>query len=257
MPSPFPGMDPYVEDPATWPDFHHNLLARIRIALNAVMPARYVASVDQYVWLEARDPDTREADGKPDVLISDHGARANGAVALLEAPAYVALPTQPRQRRFVQITDHRERRVVTVIEVLSPSNKSTHREAYLEKRGNYLATNTNLVEYDLLRGGETLPMGTPAPQLRDYYVMVSQAGQPRGGLWPFGLREPIPVIPIPLGPSDAPVSLDLHCLMQMVYDEGRYATKIDYTRPPVPRLRDDDAQWAQQLIAGRSSGGRT
>src|SRR4051794_29863136 len=105
MPSPFPGMDPYIEGPGVWPDFHLSLLARIKIALNAVMPARYVASIDQYVWLESAPPDSREPDGKPDVFVSDHGAATNGgAVALLEAPAYVELPTQPRQRRFVRIT---------------------------------------------------------------------------------------------------------------------------------------------------------
>jgi hypothetical protein len=245
-------MNPYLEGPGIWSDFHTTILGLIKARLNALMPEQYVASIDQYVWLEEAASDTRRPDGKPDAFVSDHG-RDSGGVATLSAPAYVTLPTQTRVSRWVRITDQRRDRVVTVLELLSPANKSgAEQEAYLQKRGNYLATETSLVEFDLLRGGESLPMGSDAPDLRDYYVLVSPSyTRPQAGLWTFGVREPIPVIQVPLSRRDSPVQFDLNPLLHQVYDEGRYAMKIDYTQPPVPALGTEDAEWARQLLSSR------
>src|SRR5436190_66443 len=159
MPSPFPGMDPYIEEPSLWPDFHGSMIYAFRAALNAVLPERYVAHVDQYVWLHEPDLPTRQRLGRPDAFVTDeaappgNGPASSAALAALAAPAVSTLPVVRRTGpRYIQIRDGHDRRVVTVIELLSPSNKDSggDRDAYLAKRNEYLATGTNLVEIDLL-----------------------------------------------------------------------------------------------------------
>jgi hypothetical protein len=258
MPSPFPGMDPYLEEPALWPDVHGALLFEMRAVLNAVLPPRYRAAVDRYVWLHEPDADTRERLGRPDTSVIDHSTAPEGAAlsgSTLTAPALVTLPVVRREgTRYMRIIDQRNRRVVTVIELLSPSNKDPgqDRDDYLGKRNEYLATGTNLVEIDLLRGGARLPLGEPHPGPADYYVLVSRAADfPKAGVWAFSVRDPFPEIPVPLNPEDESVKLDLKGCLDRAYDEGRYHLEVDYTRPPLPPLRGPDADWARQLLANR------
>src|SRR5947209_17985247 len=119
MPSPFPGMDPYLEEPSLWPDFHGAMLYQMRAVLNAVLPERYVASVDRYVWLHEPDTDTRDRLGKPDVFLTDRSGDASGAAGnTITAPAVVTLPVVRREGpRYLRIIARRNRRVVTVIEL--------------------------------------------------------------------------------------------------------------------------------------------
>jgi hypothetical protein len=252
MPSPFPGMDPYLEEPSMWPEVHGGLIYRTHAALNAILPARYSARVDRYVWLEDA-AGQRTRDGEPDVFLTDSGTPSSGGTAVLTAPMVVILPAIRRQGpRYVRIVDRQRRRVVTIIELLSPSNKDEgpDRDAYLAKRNEYLATGTNLVEIDLLRAGERLPLGRSAPSVTGYYILNSPAVHfPQAGLWQFGVRDAIPVIQVPLDPADNPVPLDLKPCLNQVYDEGRYASEIDYSVPPVPPLTEPDATWARDLLA--------
>jgi hypothetical protein len=258
MPSPFPGMDPYVEEPALWPEVHGALLYRIAPALYRVLPRRYRVTVDRYVWLYDPEADTRKRLGKPDDFISDESGPANGAagsVATLAAPVVATFPVARREgNRYLRIIDQEDRRVVTVIELLSPSNKNTNqeREEYLNKRNEYLATGTNLVEIDLLRAGERLPLGEPSPTPADYYILVSRAPDfPQVGVWPFSVRDEIPEVRVPLAPEEEPVTFSLRACLDQWYDEMHYGDKLDYTRPPVPPLRGPDADWARQLLASR------
>lgn len=256
MPSPFPGMDPYLEHPSRWAEVHGSLIWRVHEALNSLLPERYVAHVDRYVWLEEAGGQGRVRDGLPDVYVRDDGERTAGPVALA-APRTIVLP-QPTVRternRFVRIVDSERRRVVTVVEILSHSNKEagSDRDAYLLKRQEYFALQTNVVEFDLLRAAERMPLGQPDPMPGGYLVLVCPATNfPDAGLWGFGVREPIPPIPVPLDAADAPVTLDLKPLLERTYDVGRYSREIDYSRPPVPRLADADAEWARRLLASR------
>ncbi|MFO0810916.1 MAG: DUF4058 family protein [Gemmataceae bacterium] len=259
MPSPFPGMDPYLEDPARWADLHGALIYAIRAALTPLLPERYSAGVDQYVWLHEPDLETRRRLVQPNVFVTDEtgtdaaGTSAATALAALAAPAVSTLPVVRRTGpRYVRITDPERRRVVTVIELLSPSNKDTagDRDLYLAKRNEYLATGVNLVEIDLLRAGERLPLGDPAPVPGDYYVVVSLADAfPHVGVWSFTVRDPLPVVPVPLGGADPAVRIDLRVCLDRAYDDARY--RIDYDRPPTPRLRKPDAAWARDLLANR------
>ncbi len=255
MPSPFPGMDPYLEEPSLWPTAHGGIIWRARAALNAILPPRYLARVDQYVWLEEAGTEESKRDGEPDVFVSDAGTPSPGGTATLMAPALVVLPAVRRTGpRYIRIVDQQGRRVVTVIELLSPSNKKggADRDACLSKRNEYLATGTNLVEVDLLRAGERMPLGESPPELTGYYILVCpRVAFPQAGLWPFGVRDPIPLIQVPLDPADNPVPLDLKPCLDREYDEGRYASQVDYTVPPVPPLPEPDATWARQLLAAR------
>jgi Protein of unknown function (DUF4058) len=261
MPSPFPGMDPYLEDPARWPDFHGAMIYAIRAALTPLLPERYSAGVDQYVWLHEPDLDTRRRLGKPNAFVTDEAEPTAGpvasALAALAAPAVSTLPVVRRTGpRYVRITDPEHRRVVTVIELLSPSNKDSagDRDAYLAKRNEYLATGVNLVEIDLLRAGERLPLGDPAPDPGDYYVIVSLADAfPHVGVWPFTVRDPLPEVPVPLSGPDPAARVNLRACLDRAYDEARY--RINYDRPPTPRLRKPDATWARDLLANRPAAG--
>ena len=181
------------------------------------------------------------------------------ALAALAAPAVSTLPVVRRPGpRYIRIRDAQGRPLVTVIEFLSPSNKDTggDRELYLAKRNEYLATGTNLAEIDLLRAGERLPLGEPAPTPADYYVFVSHAAAfPQMGIWPFTVRDPLPVVRIPLADDDAPVSVPLKPCFDRAYSEARYDRTVRYDIPPTPPLREPDASRARDLLARQTSRG--
>ena len=150
---------------------------------------------------------------------------------------------------FLEIRDKRDRRLVTVIELLSPTNKYSgpDREQFLVKRGRLLASWTHLVEIDLLRGGPRLPFATPLPGC-DYYAMVSRMEKrPQADFWPIGLREPLPSIPIPVRRPDPDAMLDLQSALHHIYDAARYVNYI-CEGAPEPGLSAEHALWAQPLI---------
>jgi hypothetical protein len=253
MPSPFPGMDPYLENPGRWSDFHLTFNAVVRAQLNRVLPDRYDARLDTWVWVHEPLDESRWGLGKPDIYIAEPESPP-GAVAVLPAPAHVVLPDIERyEQRFVRVTDTDHDRVVTVIEMLSPSNKthSANRAAYIDKRNGYRSAGVNLVEIDLLRIGEPLPM-RPRPPC-DYHVLISRAVEGNDApFWPIAIRDRLPTIPIPLDPPVPPVPLDLQRCLDEAYDQSRYNRRIDYTQPPPPpALSDADAAWARELLASR------
>lgn len=245
-------MDPYLESPALWPDFHLTFLVSFREVLNRGLPAKYVARLDRYVWVDDTDTDEVRVVGKPDAFVSDAlGAAASPPSAVLAAPATVTLPATGRKGKpFLRIVDNEAHRVVTVVELLSPTNKKPgkDRDAYLLKRQEYLETQVSLVELDLLRSGTRPPVEGPLPAA-DYYVIVSTpAERPRAGVWHFTLRDPLPVIPVPLADSDPPVELPLQAAFARAYDAGGYAREVDYTQAPDPVLKPPDAAWAVELL---------
>jgi hypothetical protein len=257
MPSPFPGMDPYLESPAIWPDFHSQFIAAIKADLNSRLPSRYAARADRYVWIHEPDANERRLLGKPDVYVADPANGGNGPArpSTLVAPATVVLSAVRREgQRYVKIIDLRAHRVVTVIEVLSPTNKAAgeDRENYLVKRSEYLGSRINLVEIDLLRSGERMPWGDPSPPTANYYVLISRVEEfPTAGVWPLSIRESLPEIPIPLSPPDEEAQLFLQKCFDRAYDEGRYQLEIDYSQPPSPPLTESDATWSRELLSRR------
>jgi hypothetical protein len=256
MPSPFPGMDPYIESSGEWGDFHTSLLGVLRAELNARLPSRYRAKIDVFVFVQAPRPQHRRRRLEPDVFIRERPDRKipPASTAVLEAPMVVTLPRTPRRQKSVVIYDRRGNSVVTVVEVLSPINKDAGegREAYLLKRGEYLANKVNLVELDFLRGGARLPLGNPLPEIADYYALVCRAWQfPQADLWNLSLRDPLPQLPIPLAKEVADTLLPLRVCVDRVYDEGSYDEELPYDEPLSPRPRKSDSAWIRQVLADR------
>jgi hypothetical protein len=253
MPSPFPGMDPYLESPSFWGELHSSLIAALYLDLNARLPERYYAAMDVYVWIDA--PDGRSRHVAPDVPVVD--SESGGGTATLTqavvAPATVRLPvTRPAGQRRLRVWDREENRVVTAVEILSPANKTDgpDRNAYLAKRNGYLVAGVNLVEIDLRRLGLRPPLGDPPPAPSAYYALVCRSVQPEAaGFWGISLRDPLPEVPLPLGHSDPDLPVALQRLFTGCYDGGRFRRRIDYTVPPEVSLPEPDAIWARELLA--------
>jgi hypothetical protein len=257
MSSPFPGMNPFLEQDDVWEDFHHNFLTWSEAALNAELGPNYLARIETRLYIRELSDEERHFFGRGDVTVSlfREGARGRAAAGL-SAPVELVLPEMDTAREsWLEIRDRRNRRVITVIELLSPTNKRSgpNRDAYLGKRNGLLASESHFVEIDLRRGG-TRPDLPPLPPC-DYYVFICRYElRPRIGFWPIGLREKLPVIPVPLLPSDPPVDLDLQRVLNQTYDVGDYGKTI-YAETPDPPLSPDDAEWARQIIAGTNGDG--
>jgi hypothetical protein len=145
---------------------------------------------------------------------------------------------------FLEIRDRESRELVTVLELLSPANKyaGPDREQYLAKARLLQRSLVNLVEIDLLRGGQRMPWLDMPPC--DYCVVVSRVEQrPKAGFWPIRLRDRLPEIPVPLRPGDSDARLDLQEVLHRIYDAAGYEYHI-YSGPPEPLLSGEDANWA-------------
>jgi hypothetical protein len=258
MPSPFPGMDPYIEAADEWGDFHTSLLAAVRAKLNAVLPHRYRAKLDLFVFIHEPSPRRRRRYLEPDVYVVERArSRPTEAATVAGSPsATITLPPIRKKHKSVLIVDRQLDRVVTAIKVLSPSNKEAgdDRTAYLQKRGEYLASRLNLVELDLLRGGPRLPLGKSVPAIPDYYIMVCRAWEfPHADVWALTIRDPLPGIPIPLAEDIPDAVLPLRACIDRAYDEGCYDTELDHESALTPRPSKADAAWTRNLLAGRKN----
>ena len=257
MPSPFPGMDPYLEDPRIWQGLHVSLLALIKARLQKQLRPRYFVDVEQRVYVcGPDDPGTRLI--VPDLSIATPARkqiaparRSNGGA---HAPAVLEMilgEVEVKDRRL-EIRTVPDSTLITVIEVLSPVNKtpgSEGREQYLGKRQEVMRSGVHLVEIDLLRAGERFPSVDRLPR-GDYFVHVSRAERrPLGEVWSILLRDPIPEIPIPVKKGDADARLQLGAVLGEAYDQGGYDVRIDYSSPPPrPALSREAARWALQVV---------
>lgn len=211
----------------------------------------YIVKIDEHVYIHERSAEERGFVGRADGAVTRSDVPpSRPPTGVLEAPAHGRLPVAIDVERlsFVEIRDRRDRQVVTVIELLSPSNKrnGADREQYLAKRRQLCASNVHLVEIDLLRGGSRLPL-EDLPDC-DYCILVSRAEErPQAGIWPLRLRERLPVIPIPLRAPDADARLDLQEALNHLYDAAGYEDYI-YTGSPHPPLHPDDAAWTRQFL---------
>jgi hypothetical protein len=258
MPSPFPGMNPYLEQEDVWHDFHQSLIPLLRDLLAAQIRPAYLARVEEYLVIHELPEDEPRYLGRADVSLtrSPTEAKSRTGAATLQAPVYGRWsPTVDVERHsYLEIRDRHDRRLVTILEVLSPSNKrpGPDREQYLAKRRQIRASNVHLVEIDLLRGGPRLPLEN-LPDC-DYCVLVSRVEErPDVGIWPLRLRERLPLIPIPLRAPDADAQIDLQEALNRLYDAAGYEDYI-YTGTPHPPLHPDDAAWARQLLPTPPSG---
>jgi hypothetical protein len=257
MPSPFPGMDPYIESPVHWPDFHGRFINALSETISETLPEAYFARIQEdAVLLEPAPPAYKVI---PDVLVGadapdgTSGAGVASSVATLEPttlPNIVAL--DPHLEYFIEIIRMPEAEVVTVVEVLSPMNKQADgRGLYTNKRGRLLRTESvNLVEIDLLRAGRRIQLGKPLPQSH-YHAFVSRADRrPDCDVYSWTVRQKLPNIPIPLRAPTPDASADLARAFELAYQRGRYGRMIRYAEPPPPpAFSPEDAAWVASLAA--------
>ena len=173
------------------------------------------------------------------------------AVDVAEPIEAITLIEEEIRESYIEIVDRVERSVVTVIEVLSPTNKvagSRGRESYERKRHEVMTSPSHLVEIDLLRQGLPIPVYGGIPP-HEYLVHVSAFGRrPKAKLWPIRLSQKLPPISIPLKPEDGSVALDLQAVLNAAYDRAGYDLEIDYRADPVPPLEGEWNTWAHRLL---------
>ena len=261
MPSPFPGMDPYLERPPYFSDLHDQFIANLSAALQGRLPDPYFATISQRVWVEV----SARSIG-PDVEIvrrREPERGASGGVALLEAPrsrpVIVTVPHDEFRETFVEIRvrqgDDGGERIVTAIEVLSPGNKTPWehgRDLYLKKQRELLESRTHLIEIDLLRGGAhatAVPLGLllEAAGAFDYHVSIHRFDDFL--VYPIRLEERLPEIVVPLLPGDPDVPIDLQAVFDRAYDAGPYRRRVRYAEAdPILPLRPDRVEWAAEIL---------
>ncbi len=257
MPSPFPGIDPFLESSPFWTDFHGNFLYAVREFLVPKVRPKYVVLAQVQVTV-MREPDEKIGTIVPDVVVVEGESplmpeTESGSVSVaVAAPAIVRLAfTQKQEQVYLEIRERETRRLVTVIKLLSPSNKRFGSPAwgdYLKKRDAIFSSDVHLVELDLLRGGVRMPMGDPLPE-GNYYAIISRSyRRPYCEVYAWKLRDPMPMIPIPLLKGDPDVLLDLQAVFNTVYDRAGYDYSLDYTREIEPPLKPEDAQWVKELL---------
>lgn len=263
MPTPFPGMDPYLERRGLWESVHTRLIVAIADVLAPQVRPKYRVDVEQRTYLDVLAP--HELIGRPDVLligVREPRVSYQAPAAPLEAGTYEGeLPWVDEViERYLEIRSAPDNEVVTVIELLSHSNKSSQRgrEQYERKRLTVLASMSNLVEIDLLRAGDPMPMRIAGNgQRSDYRAVVSRYHQrPRASIYLFNVRNAIPEVSIPLRRGETEPALALNQVLHDLYDRAGYDLAIDYSRPAEPPLTVDDATWAASLTGQRAGEGR-
>lgn len=260
MPSPFPGMDPYLEDPGLWPDVHHRIIAIAGDLLGERLRPKYYVRIEERIYL-ADESDPVRSVRAPDLRIASFPggqdqAFVPGGIGLdvAEPVVFDTMFEEDVHEARLEVIDREHHLTVAVIEVVSPANKvagSHGRASFRQKRREVMGSPSHRVEIDLLRAGHrfTPSMGLPACE---YLVHVSNAARrPRGLLWPIRLSQRLPVVSIPLLPEDPDVPLDLQAVLTTAYDRAAYDLQIDYRSDPVPPLSHEWADWSHNLLRDR------
>ncbi|MBI4673830.1 MAG: DUF4058 family protein [Chloroflexi bacterium] len=262
MPSPFPGMDPYIEQSKIWRDFHNDLAAEMRARLNEKIQPKYFARLEGYITYEVVTLEQTSLERKaPEVTIWQNMAREAVAEYTAVTPLLVESEVEfklPLELLHIEIFKVGNESVVTVIEILSPVNKQPSHKAcadYLEKRRDVLDSHAHFVEIDLLRAGTRPPLAKPVPPA-PYYIMLSRATRrPFVQVWCIQLADKLPVLPIPLTYPDSDVELDMGAIVASVYERGAYGAQIDYREPvPPPRLAEQEETFVNELLKEHRKG---
>jgi hypothetical protein len=254
MPSPFPGMNPYLEHPELWPEVHHRLISAIAIAIAPPIRPKYRVAIEKRTYLSNGEESVLV--GIPDVSVISQKSTTS------QTPSTTTLPTQsesvtvtlpmPEEVRegYLEIREVATGLVVTVIEVLSPTNKrpGKGREAYEQKRREVLSSPTHLVEIDLLRAGKPMPILSETPQT-DYRILVGRRSRrPLAQLYAFSVQQEIPKFDLPLQSGDTEPLVDLQSLLVEIYEQAGFDLAIDYSLEPVQLLQEEDKAWADALL---------
>ena len=257
MPSPFPGMDPFLEG-YLWPDVHSALASKIRQQLTPLLRPKYAARLEVYLT-EDPLPEGEVGILYPDVEVVETPQQSNqtssnrdsSGISTITPPA-LALPVfQPVPVRLtsIEIRDTANNKLVTSIEILSPVNKrEPGLSTYQKKRHRLYQADVHLLELDLLRRGMR-PFAQPRLPQVPYCVALTRAGAKQIEIWPIELPTPLPVVPVPLRSPDPDVPLDLQTALAAIYDEAAYDLTLDYQQtPPPPALSNENNNWLKSMI---------
>jgi hypothetical protein len=251
MSFPFPGMNPYLENPEIWAEVHHWLITGIAEYLVNQLRPQYRVAVEKRIYQSIDDQSLLV--GIPDVLVANN-LPAPGQVAVATPatqPLVVDLPMPEEVREsYLEVREVGTGAVITTLEVLSPKNKRAGegRIAYENKRQRILASRTHLVEIDLLRAGTPMTV-LNLPAQTQYRIMVSRSDRrPRADLYAFNLPDPIPAFTLPLQPNDTEPLVPLQDILQNIYDRAGFDLAVDYSRSPVPPLAQAEMAWIQPLL---------
>lgn len=256
MPSPFPGMDPYIEDADLWRDFHAELATEIkRQVAPQIRPRYFVRLTPRRTYETVELGKLRSA--YPDAAVKQTRLREVTTVyaGVLEAPFESRIEVEVETQDFsLEIRDENSE-LVTAIEILSRVNKRRGHEAYKtyrEKRRGLLRQDVHLIEIDLLRGGERVPLLDPVPDA-PYYIYLSRENlRPHIGVWAIQLQDKLPTIPIPLRKPDADAVFDLQRAVETIYELSMYDESINYREPPPPpSLSETDAKWLDEFLRAK------
>jgi Protein of unknown function (DUF4058) len=262
MASPFPDMDPYLEQSIFWSEFHSRLIVAIADALAPSLLPQYYVAVETRTYMDSSNGELLV--GIPDaIVLSTPGPSApakpeasDAGVATTVRPQTVVLPMPLAvKERYLEIREAGSDAVIAVVEVLSPTNKRSGegRRIYGTKRQTVLGSASHLVEIDLLRAYDPMAMQPvdlgPASTAR-YRILVSRSEcRPRADLYEFTLRQPIPAFPLPLKDAEEQVLVDLQPLVNGIYERGGYGIRVDYQPPvPPPALSAEDQAWVNELL---------
>lgn len=225
MPSPFPGMDPYLEMASTWASFHHQLVTCLYQILLPGLVDRYKARIGQRHYAT-------------------------------EQPLFTSVVREDLVEEYIEIRQRNESRLVTLVDVVSPTNKLSPqgRQAYLDKRLEGKHHGANLVEIDLVLQGEPmLDYSREGLPDWDFAVTVTRAAQPeRYEIYTATLQKRLPRFRLPLAGDDRDTVVDLQVAFTRSYDQGGFAGHIDYARDPALPLADDDRKWLNDLLEQES-----
>jgi hypothetical protein len=256
-------MDPYLEHPDFWQETHHWLISLIAESLVPQIRPKYEIAIEKRIYEindTSDDNDNSLLVGIPDVAIKRQPnppevPTRSIATATLTIPTTVKVPAPEQiKQSYLEVREMANRQVVTAIEILSPVNKRSGdgRVTYLKKRQSILGSLTHLVEIDLLRNWQPMPIVNNSIKT-DYRVLVSRSDRrPFAELYAFNLRDSLPVFLLPLREEDVEPIVNLPELLTSVYDRAGYDYRIDYDREPVPSLSEENQVWANELL--RSTG---
>lgn len=263
MPSPFPGMDPYLEDHTLWPDVHNRFISVMgELLLPALRPAYFVQIEERVYVTDEFDPARKLI--IPDLAISethlgsatDRFTSESGAALMVQpVPVTVVIDEEIHEPRL-EIIDVGSRKVVTVIELLSPANKvpgSEGMRSFADKRKSVLLSDAHWIEIDLLRGGGRIPINGNY-DASDYRVHLSRTTErPQSWVWQFSLSQRLPKIPIPLRQEHAEAELDLQSVLNLIYERAGYDLILNYLQEPRPPFRESQLAWAAEMLNSQRS----
>jgi Protein of unknown function (DUF4058) len=264
MPSPFPGMDPYLENPALWSDVHLNLIAECQGRLSSQLRPKYVVKVEERVYIsDESDEESGRHVRVPDIEVASRAGWESAPFSPGDQYSELGIPEpviattwfeEEVHEAYLTIIDRSSGDAIAIIEILSPANKvpkSAGRESFEQKRRQVYYSPTHWVEIDLLRGTRMVRVPRKAGA-HQYLIHISRRTQrPRGQLWPIRLPQRLPVIPIPLKAGDPDGQLDLQAALNAAYDRANYDLRIDYCKEPKPPLDEKLASWADELLRSK------